>query len=263
MTCTSQSHKISQFYKATPHQSPKSTSEDNLETMPAVSRSNDIVASATGGTGEDSTTNTKATTEGNDNLWTPSKKQVVCVILVACIAIALTLGLCLGLLLDNDDCNTKAPSYSISFQMKNTAPEIETSNSSSVYFTGANTITWTCPLVSGPQSTFVSSFGRSWFERAIRIRNVNPATMSLTVFNHNKMRKANLLSYAFSPEEITSPLCEPPVLQVDLYSVPIGGSSEVFNVGVCRVSRLDNESLEPREIEVVFTDSVSIERNEE
>ena len=167
------------------------------------------------------------------------------------------------------DCDLKqATRYAINLTVNNQGPEIYVTDSISFWFGTGDGRTWYFQWYPGeedlPYPTFTES-SSGWFDKILKVRHIGDDFMDAELFVDNRATMNRLFSGSSARLlNVTEPECDYPTRHVDIYSVPLdGGESEEFPLAICRVARLDEEYLEPRQIEIVFSGTVSIAREDE
>ena len=174
---------------------------------------------------------------------------------LAAVAAFVALGVCLGVRNDSD-CNK---SYDIKLVINQTGPFIQTSDSSYTYLSGVSSTSW---AVNHMDRGYHATMGwyDGWFERAIRVTHVNDKQMSLNVRFHNQMEMSEYVDHLVPFGDVTTS-CDPPMSRVDVHGVAIGGESNEFELGECRITRQEGQNYpEPAEIRVAFTGKILVER---
>jgi len=182
---------------------------------------------------------------------------LILLLLSIMLLVALPIGVCLGV---DEDCETENK-YEVTLEINESSPVIQTSNHSSVWGGGlSSTTTWVIGTKNnGYHTTFAHTYG--WIDKALRVDYVDEYNdaMSVRILFNNRLSALERMYYILPPEDTTDPVCDPETTSEKIY-FDIGAASEEFELGHCRLPRLDDTNLQPRLIDIGFSGKVYAEK---
>ena len=148
--------------------------------------------------------------------WPWKTMLIIATVLAALCVIAIPIGVCIGV--DNRDCG-EIDEYQVALEIKTFGPEIQISNSSSVYLGGgASSTIWV--VRSSDSGVYYATFGSDgWFDKAIGVGYVHDKWMNLNVHFNNQMEIAHNMKFIIPLGDISEPICKPNSTSVQLGQV--------------------------------------------